>query len=68
MFREVVADAGAGAADVFGAGVPLSMMAHGAASLGAGGFSSAAHPASTNATPASGAATFLSDEVRITRR
>jgi hypothetical protein len=62
MFRLV-----GGAAEVVGAGVPFAMIEQGPAGVGAT-FSSAAHPASTNPTPASGAVTFLRGGIRITRR
>ena len=55
------------AAEVLGAWVPLAMIEQGPAAVG-GGFWTAAHPASTNTTPASGAAAFLKDGIRITRR
>jgi hypothetical protein len=67
MLREVVADAGAGAAVVLGAGVPFATIAHGPAAVG-GAFCSALHPANTNTTPVSGAVTLRRDEIRITRR
>jgi hypothetical protein len=62
---EVVAEPLAGA--VLGAGVPLAMIEQGPAAVG-GAFWTAAHPASTNTTPASGAVTLLRDGIRITRR
>jgi hypothetical protein len=67
MFREVVTDPGAAAAVVLGAGVPLAMIEQGPAAVG-GALSSAAHPANTSTTPASGAVTSLRDGIRITRR
>ena len=66
MFLEVVRPAG-GAAVALGAGVPFGMIEQGPRAVG-GAFSSAAHPASTSTTPASGAAAFLRDGIRITRR
>jgi hypothetical protein len=66
MFLEVVAPV-AGAAGALGAGVPLATISQGPAATG-GALSSAAHPASTNTTPASGAITFVRDGIRITRR
>jgi hypothetical protein len=68
MFREVVTDPVAGAAEVFGAGVPFGMIEQGPATVVGGAFSSATHPANTSTTPASGAAAFLKDGIRITRR
>jgi hypothetical protein len=68
MFFDVVADAVAGAADVLGAGVPLEMIEHGPAAVGGGVVCSVAHPANTKTTPASGAAAFLRDGIRISRR
>ena len=43
-------------------------MAHAGATLVSALSSWAAHPASTTATPVSGAITFFRDEIRITRR
>jgi len=57
-----------GVADDFGAGVPFGMIEQGPATVVGGAFSSAAHPASTNTTPASGAAAFRRDGIRISRR
>ena len=67
MLREVVGAPAGAASEVFGAGVPFSTIAHGPAAAG-GAFSSAPHPASTKTIPASGAATFRKDGIRITRR
>ena len=67
MFLDVVAEPGAGAMEVLGDGVPLAMIEQGPVAVG-GAFCSAAHPARTNTTPASGAATFPMDGIRITRR
>jgi hypothetical protein len=53
--------------EVLGDGVPLAMIEQGPVAVG-GAFCSAAHPARTNTTPASGAATFPMDGIRITRR
>jgi hypothetical protein len=64
---EVAAEPLAGAAEVLGAGVPLAMIEQGPAAVG-GAFWTAAHPASTNTTPTSGAVTFLRDGIRIIRR
>jgi hypothetical protein len=50
-----------------GAGVPFATIAHGPASLGAA-LCSVPHPAKMTTTPVSGAATLISDEIRITRR
>jgi hypothetical protein len=62
MFLEVVADPEAGAADVLGAGVPFATIEQGPALVAGGVVSSAAHPAKTKITAASGA------RIRITRR
>jgi hypothetical protein len=48
--------------------VPFAVIEQGPATVVDGAFSSAAHPASTSTTPASGAAAFLKDGIRITRR
>ena len=68
MFREVVTDPGEGLGGAFGAGLPFAMIEQGPATVVGGAFSSAAHPAYTSTTPASGAAAFLKDGIRITRR
>jgi hypothetical protein len=64
---EVVAEPLAGAAEVLGAGVPLAMIEQGPGAV-CGAFWTAAHPASTNTTPASGAVTLPGDGIRIRRR
>jgi hypothetical protein len=62
MFLEVVADPAAGATEVLGAGVPFATTEQGPAWAAGGVVSSAAHPARTKITAASGA------RIRITRR
>jgi hypothetical protein len=68
MLREVVTDPGEGLGGAFNTGVPFGMIEQGPATVVGGAFSSAPHPASIRTTPASGAAAFLKDGIRITRR
>jgi hypothetical protein len=68
-FREVVADPLAGAADDFGAGVPLETISHGPAAVLGVPPSVLPHPARSNTRTASRAVTLRAEgSIRISRR